>query len=108
MDTLSRPARKTRPGEGYAGAQILFMAPKRHLAITTAGEVTRKLCGRSVTLRCGSKLWYLQTNGGVREIRRGFQDGIGAQDPAAYVEMLQEAEKDFLCLLEESLSSPGR
>ncbi|MGZ9252085.1 MAG: hypothetical protein ACXW4F_07915, partial [Candidatus Deferrimicrobiaceae bacterium] len=107
-------------------ARRLSKAPERYVARTAAAEVARELCGRGVTLRPGSKIRYLLTEGGghscgsggghscgtkngkAKSVPRGsvprgqrgraigFLDGSEAPDLAKYEEMLREAAEEVL------------
>jgi DNA polymerase elongation subunit (family B) len=88
--------------EALAVARRLSKAPEQYVARTAAAEVTRELCGRGVTLRPGSKIRYLLTDGGgARRHGRamGFLDGSEAPDLAKYEEMLRDAAEEVLGLL---------
>jgi len=104
------------PPEALAVARRLSKAPERYVARTAAAEVTRELCGRGVTLRPGSKIRYLLTDGGGRPPGRGnagagraaegaarqhgramgFLDGSESPDLSRYEEMLREAAEEVL------------
>jgi DNA polymerase-2 len=64
------------PPEELAVARRLSKAPERYVARTAAAEVTRELCGRGVTLRAGSKIRYLLTDGGGHS-REGLRTKAG-------------------------------
>ena len=107
------------PPEALAVARRLSKAPERYVARTAAAEVTRELCGRGVTLRPGSKIRYLLTDGGGRPPGRGnagtgrsvggaarqhgramgFLDGSEAADIGTYEELLREAAEEVLGML---------
>src|SRR3972149_3475777 len=102
------------PPEELAVARRLSKAPERYVTRTAAAEVTRELCGRGVTLRAGSKIRYLLTEGGglacggLRAKARnvppcvramGFLDGSEAPDLAKYEEMLREGAEEVLGML---------
>ncbi|MGZ8428475.1 MAG: DNA polymerase domain-containing protein [Candidatus Deferrimicrobiaceae bacterium] len=114
------------PPEALSVARRLSKAPERYVARTAAAEVARELCGRGVTLRPGSKIRYLLTEGGghscgsggghscgtkngkAKSVPRGsvprgqrgraigFLDGSEAPDLAKYEEMLREAAEEVL------------
>ncbi len=100
------------PPEALAVARRLSKAPERYVADTVSAVVTRELCGRGVTLRPGSRIRYVLTDGGGKARRHGramgFLDGSEAPDTAAYEKMLREAAEELLAPLEESPPSPGR
>ncbi len=113
VETAAAELREGRvPPEALAVARRLSKAPERYVADTVSAAVTRELCGRGVTLRPGSRIRYLLTDGGGKAKRHGramgFLDGSEAPDTAAYEEMLREAAEELLAPLEESPPSPGR
>ena len=115
VDAAAAELREGRvPPEELAVARRLSKAPERYVTRTAAAEVTRELCGRGVTLRAGSKIRYLLTEGGglacggLRAKARnvppcvramGFLDGSEAPDLAKYEEMLREAAEEVLGML---------
>ncbi len=115
-ETVEAAAAELREGsvspEELSVARRLSKAPERYVARTAAAEVTRELCGRGVTLRAGSKIRYLLTDGGDRARRHGratgFLDGSEAADFGAYEAMLHEAAEELLGPLLSFLLPPGR
>jgi hypothetical protein len=109
------------PPKALAVARRLSKAPQQYVAGTVPAAVARELCGRGVTLRPGSKIQYLLTDG--RNPHKGhgsgdegwrkaappeqscaspgaramdFLDGSETPDLSWYEEMLREAAEELL------------
>jgi len=82
------------PVEELAIARRLSKAPERYVARTAAAAAVRELCGRGATLRPGSKIRYLLSDGTGRAA--GFLDGAETPDVDRYEALLRDAADELL------------